>query len=159
MQSRFCRMRIGLWAGLILLASCFCTHLFAQSASVSGQVLDASGAAVKGAAITLLSTATQVTVSTASDDKGIFLLPPVAPGQYQVTVTANGYATWVESGITLEVGEKDELNPVLAVGSVSQTVEVTSVAPEIATEDTDKSTVTEPSLVANIPLDVRNPLQ
>jgi hypothetical protein len=159
MQSRFCRMRIGLWAGLILLASCFCTHLFAQSASVSGQVLDASGAAVKGAAITLLSTATQVTVSTASDDRGIFLLPPVAPGQYQVTVTANGYATWVESGITLEVGEKDELNPVLAVGSVSQTVEVTSVAPEIATEDTDKSTVTEPSLVANIPLDVRNPLQ
>src|ERR1700677_4400655 len=150
MQSRFCAMRIVLRPGLILLASCFCTHLFAQSASVSGQVVDSSGAAVRGAAITLLSAATQVTVSTVSDDRGIFLLPPVTPGEYQVTVTANGYTTWVQSGIALEVGEKDELNPVLTVGSISQSVVVTSEGPEIATEDSDKSTVTEPSLVANI---------
>jgi Carboxypeptidase regulatory-like domain len=159
MQSRFCRIRTYLHAGVFLLASCLGTHLFAQSASVSGQVLDSSGAAVPGAKVALVNAETQVTLNTVSDAKGIFLLPPVVPGQYQVTVTAAGYSTWVESSITLEVGEKDELNPVLNVGSVSTTIAVTSAAPEINTEDPDKSTVTESSLVANIPLDVRNPLQ
>ena len=159
MPSRFCRIRTYLHAGVFLLASCLGTHLFAQSASVSGQVLDSSGAAVPGAKVALLNAETQVTLNTVSDGRGVFLLPPVAPGQYQVTVTATGYTTWVESGITLEVGEKDDLNPVLKVGSVSTTIAVTSAAPEINTEDPDKSTVTESSLVANIPLDVRNPLQ
>ena len=159
MPSRFCRIRTYLHAGVFLLASCFGTHLFAQSASVSGQVLDSSGAAVPGAEVTLLNTDTQVTLKTVSDASGVFILPPLAPGRYQVTVTATGYSTWVESGIVLEVGEKYELNPVLKVGSVSTTVAVTAAAPEINTEDSDLSTVTESSLVANIPLDVRNPLQ
>jgi Carboxypeptidase regulatory-like domain len=160
MQSRFCRMRICICIGLFLLASCFCTHhLLAQSASISGQVVDSSGAAVPGAAITLLNADTQVKLNTVSDAKGAFILPPVAPGQYQVTVTATGYTTWVESSIALEVGEKHELNPVLTVGSVSTTIAVTAVDPEIDRGDSDVSTVTEPSLVANIPLDVRNPLQ
>jgi hypothetical protein len=158
-RSRFFRMLKSLNAGVFLLASCFCTHLFAQSASINGQVLNSGGAAVPGAAITLLNTDTQVTLKTVSDASGVFILPPQASGRYQATVTAAGYSTWVQSDIVLEVGEKYDLNPVLQVGTVRETVAVTATAPEIKTEDSDLSTVTEPSLVANIPLDVRNPLQ
>ena len=159
MRSRFCRMPVRLNAGVFLLASCFCTHLLAQSASMSGEVLNTGHAAVPGAAVTLLSTDTQVTLKTVSDASGVFILPPLGSGHYQVTVTAPGYSTWVQSGIVLEVGEKYELNPVLQVGSVSQSVTVTATAPEIKTEDSDLSIVTETALVENIPLDVRNPLQ
>ena len=137
----------------------FSAALFAQSASISGQVLNSGGAAVPGAAVTLLNTDTQVTLKTVSDASGVFILPPLTSGRYQVTVTAAGYSTWVQSGIVLEVGEKYELNPVLEVGSVSQSVTVTATAPEIKTEDSDLSIVTETALVENIPLDVRNPLQ
>jgi hypothetical protein len=157
-RSQFCRALI-LNAGVFLLASCFCTHLLAQSASVRGQVLNSGDAAVAGAEITLLNTDTGVTLKTVSDEAGVFILSPQTAGRYRVTVTAAGYSTWVQSGIVLEVGEKFDLNPVMKLGAVQETVQVIAAAPEIKTEDSDLSTVTEPSLVANIPLDVRNPLQ
>lgn len=152
-------MRMRLNVGVFFLASCFCTHLLAQSASVRGQVVNSGEAAVPGADVTLLNTDTQVKLKTVSDASGVFLLSPQTSGRYQVTVTAPGYSAWVQSDIVLEVGEKFELNPVLKVGAVTETVAVTAAAPEIKTEDSDLSTVTEAALVANIPLDVRSPLQ
>src|SRR5215475_14454985 len=146
-------------AGVFLLASGFSTHLFAQSASVNGQVLDSAGAAVPGATVELLNPDTKVTLKTVSDASGVFILSPVTPGTYQATVTAAGFATWVESGIVLEVGQKGALSPVLNVGALAETVSVTATAPELKAEDSDLSTVTESVLVANIPLDVRNPFQ
>ena len=122
-------------------------------------MLNSGAAAVPGAEVTLLNTDTQVTLKTVSDASGVFILSPQSSGRYQVTVTADGYSTWVQSDIVLEVGEKYDLNPVLKVGTVRETVAVTATAPEIKTEDSDLSTVTESALVANIPLDVRNPLQ
>ena len=109
--------------------------------------------------MTLLNTDTQVTLKTVSDSSGVFILSPQTSGRYQVTVTNPGYSTWVQSDIVLEVGEKYDLNPVLKPGTVKETVAVTAEAPEIKSEDSDLSTVTEAALVANIPLDVRNPLQ
>lgn len=152
-------MLARLSAGVFLLASCFSTHLIAQSASVRGQVLNSGQAAVAGAEVTLLNKDTQVALKTVSDGSGVFILSPQTSGRYQVTVAAAGYSTWVQSDIVLEVGEKYDLNPVLNTGTVKETVAVTAEAPEIKTEDSDLSTVTEAALVANIPLDVRNPLQ
>lgn len=159
MQTAFRRMRTCLVPALLLLASCLPTHLLAQSAAISGQVLDASGAAVKGASITLVRPSTGVKYTTTSDSAGNYILPPVAPGHYQLTVTAPKYAPWTESDIVVEVGANRVVNAVLAVGSVNQSVEVTAAAPELKTQDVNQSTVTETSLVENIPLDVRNPFQ
>jgi Carboxypeptidase regulatory-like domain len=156
MVSRFHRMRMGIGLVACLLAGTF--HLFAQSTSISGQVVDTSGAAVKGASISLTNTDTQVTVTTLSDDRGAFILPPVPPGHYQAKVSAEGFSTWQASAITLEVGAKQVLNAVLAVGSVQSTVSVTGTAPELSTQTSDRGIVTESALVANIPLDIRNPL-
>ena len=153
-------MRSFIFAVLLFLAASFCClNLYAQSASVSGQVLDSSGAAVRGATVALINTETGVKLTTLSDSSGMFILPPVAPGRYRAIVTADKYASWIEHHLLLEVGAKSVLNPVLTVGSVSETVSVTAAEPEIKTEGSDLGTVTEPSLVANIPLDVRNPLQ
>ncbi len=159
MQTAFSRMRICLCAALFLLAGLLPAHLFAQSANVSGQVLDASGAAVKGAQITLVRPSTQVKVTTSSSANGSYIFPPVAPGRYQITVTAPQFAPWTESDIVLEIGANKVVSAVLTVGSVSQSVQVTGAPPELDTQDVNNSTVTETSLVANIPLDVRNPFQ
>jgi len=158
MRSRFCRM-ICIHAGVFLLAACFGTNLFAQSASLSGRVLDSGGAAVPGATIELLNTETKVVLKTVSDGSGVFILSPLTSGTYQATVTAAGFSTWVQSGIVVEGGQKGEVSPVLKVGTLAETISVTALAPELKTEDSDLSTVTESTLVANIPLDVRNPFQ
>lgn len=159
MQTAKCSMRICLCAALFLLASCLPSHLFAQSATISGQVLDASGAAVKGAEVVLVRPSTGVKYATTSDSTGSYILPPVAPGHYQVTVTAPKYQPWTESNIVVEVGANRVVNAMLVVGSVTQSVQVTGEPPEMKTQEVDQGTVTEQQLVANIPLDVRNPFQ
>jgi hypothetical protein len=161
MQPSVSRKRTYLYAALFLLAACFGAQLHAQgaSATVSGQVLDAGGAVIPGASIALVRPSTAVKIATTSDAHGNFILPPVAPGDYKLTVTAPGFASWTESNIQLEVGGSKVVNASLTVGSVSQSVQVTGAPPELNTEDIDQSTVTETSLVDNIPLDVRNPFQ
>ncbi len=154
------KMRAYLYSGMFLLASCFGTQLFAQSnAAVSGQVFDSTGKAVPGAAVALVRPSTQVKVTTTSDARGEYILPPVAPGNYELTVNAPGFAAWVDKGIVLEIGANRVVDATLTVGAATQTVTVTDAPPELKTQDIDQSTVTETSLVANIPLDVRNPFQ
>src|ERR1700761_6693413 len=110
MQTAQHQMRICLCAALFLLASCLPAHLFAQSASISGQVLDATGAAVKGASVTLVRPSTQVRVTAVTDAKGIYILPPVAPGNYEATVTAPGFAAWKETNVVVEIGQQMAIN-------------------------------------------------
>jgi hypothetical protein len=152
-------MRCLYLAAVFLLLVCISSPLLAQSANISGQVVDPQGAAVKASAITLSNTDTHVKLTTVSDSNGAFILPPVAPGNYQVTVKAPGFATWSDSTVKVEVGEQKQLKVVLAVGSANETVQVNSAPSELRTTDSDRSTVVESSLVANIPLDIRNPLQ
>jgi hypothetical protein len=152
-------MRFIFRSAVFLLFSCMGLPLFAQSSSISGKVNDSQGSAVSGSNITLLNTDTRVKRTTLSGSDGNFILPPVPPGRYQVTAEADGFAASVVTGITLEVGQSKEVNLTLAVGAVSQSVSVTVAPPELSTQDSDRSTVTESALVANIPLDVWNPLQ
>jgi hypothetical protein len=153
------QMRTYLCVVVFLAATCFGTHLLAQSATVSGQVLDPSGAAIKGATVTLLRPSTKVKTSTTSDASGIFSLPPVAPGHYELTITAEGFEPWKDTGIVLEIDEKKAVDAMLPVGRVNQTVSVSDAPPELQVENADRSTLLEPELVANMPLDPRNPLQ
>ena len=130
-----------------------------KSTSHDGQVVDASGAVVKGATITLLRPSTAVKIVTTSDVSGNFILPPITPGQYEITVTAEGFKPWVDAGITLEIGERKVVNAALLVGSVSQSVTVSDAPAELQVENADRSTLLEPTFVADLPLDPRNPLQ
>jgi hypothetical protein len=145
---------------LFLLAG-FSSQLYAQgaSATVSGSVVDSSHAVVQGATVTLERGSTGVKSTTITNNAGLFVLPPVPPGNYQLTVSANGFSPWHETRLVLEVGEQKTVEAVLPVGSVIQTVSVTDVAPELNTETADRGIVTETELVENIPLDVRNPFQ
>src|ERR1700744_4503721 len=144
MVSRFRPIRMGIGFVVCLLAGTF--HLFAQSASISGKVTDTRGAAVRRATISLMNTDTQVSVTTRSDERGAFILPPASPGHYQATVSADGFSTWEASAITLEVGAKQVLNAILTVGSVQSTVSVTRAAPELSTQPSDRGIVAESAL-------------
>ena len=68
-------------------------QLSAQSARVSGQVVDSSQAAVQGSQVTLHNLETDGQFRTASTERREFLLPPVPPGRYEITASATGFAT------------------------------------------------------------------
>ena len=160
-QSSSRTIYVCLFATLFLLLSGSAPRLQAQgaSATVQGSVADDSHAAIQGATVTLQRTETGVKTSTITNAAGLFVLPPVPPGHYQIFISAAGYELWTESAIDVEIGQVKQINAVLKIGSVSQSVVVTGTAPEINTETADRGTVAESTLVANIPLDVRNPFQ
>ncbi len=152
-------MRSVIVVVVFLSAMCLSFPLFAQSASVSGQVFDSQHAALVNASVTLLNIDTKVELHTTSSADGSFLLPPVIPGHYEVRVTANGFAPSVVPGITLEIGESKVLTLQLQIGATEGTVYVKDTPPELTTDRADRSLVIEPAFVANVPLDIRNPLQ
>jgi hypothetical protein len=104
-------------------------------------------------------TATQIEVRTESNDSGGFLLPPVPPGTYEITATSSGFAAERVTGLTLEVGASKVIALVLQPASVHEVVQVEDTPPELTTDRPDRSVVIDRNLVADIPLNVRNPLQ
>jgi hypothetical protein len=78
-------------------------------ATLSGTVTDASGALIPNAQISIKNAATGVITSATADSAGFYSAPNLLPGTYEVTVTASGFASEVQTGVTLAVGAQQEL--------------------------------------------------
>src|SRR5215468_1874853 len=131
----------------------------AQSARVSGEVTDTQHGAIKACDIVMRNTATRAEYRTVSTENGRFLLPPVPPGDYEITASAPGFATQRIPGLTLGVGDSKVITVQLQPASVHEAVQVADTPPELTTDRPDRSVVIERDFVASIPLNVRNPLQ
>jgi hypothetical protein len=109
------------------------SHQDAMLAGVSGHITDRSGAVVPGATITLRDASGKTRQTTTGTD-GSFHLTELPAGKYELTATANGFATKQQS-IELKPSEFAMLQPVLDVGAQSETVEVqASAAQTVETE-------------------------
>lgn len=105
---------------------------------ITGTVRDAQGAVVPGATVTLSNPTTGQERTVTTDDSGKFNFPELALGAFRLTVSKEGFGTTVVTDITTSEGLVNNINPILAVGSVSSHIEVTSTPPLIQTE-TDSS--------------------
>src|SRR5262249_974392 len=114
---------------LFLMALAESLPLFAQTATLSGTVVDPSGAAIPGAKATVATTETGIQRTVQTDDRGRFTIPQLAPGSYQLSVTQQGFETLVRSGIMLVIGQEALVNLTMTVGSVTEQVTVTGEAP------------------------------
>ena len=132
--------------------------LYAQNAVVSGRVVDPSDAAVPNASISLANKGTGITATTASNGEGYYVFPPQAPGIYEITATAPGFAVTHLDAITLEVGQSRAINLALKPGAVKESITVQDVTPLLNVERADRGTVVENKFVESIPLNLRNPL-
>ena len=90
----------------------FSSQLRAQvaGATLSGTVNDPSGAVVPNAQVSARNTATGVARTATTDSAGFYSIPNLLPGAYEVTVTAPGFSTAVQSSIELAVGAQQQLN-------------------------------------------------
>ena len=99
--------------------------------TLSGAITDASGAAIPGAQVIIKNAATGVSTAVTTNGQGIYNAPNLLPGNYDVTISAGGFATEVQSGVTLTVGSQQVLNFTMKVGTVTQEVQVTGSAPAV----------------------------
>jgi hypothetical protein len=134
--------------------------VFAQATSqISGTVTDASGAVIAGAQVTATQTSTGITRSTTSDATGVYTLPSLPLGPYQLDVKKEGFNAFVQTGIVLQVGTGVTVNPVLKIGTVTQSVQVEATAPMLDTTTTGVGQVVNSQSVIDLPLNGRQVTQ
>jgi hypothetical protein len=111
---------------LVFLAVC---HAQSTTGSISGRLLDSSGAAMSKITLTLRNMATGEVRSTQSEDSGDYLSPAAPTGRYVIAAEATGFKRVVRGLITLDVNQNARVDLTLQLGSVNEVVQVTGDAP------------------------------
>jgi hypothetical protein len=138
---------------------CLCAGVSAQEfrATISGHVLDASGAAVPGVKIEAVNVDTNETTAATSDSSGAYTIPFLRPGNYKLTATAAGFKQYVREGVTLEAAKVAGIDINLEVGAVTDTVNVTAEVAVLETQSATRGSIVTTTQVAEMPLNARNP--
>ena len=129
-----------------------------ERGNITGQVKDETGAAIVGAKISLINTATNVQANTETTGAGEYNLPTL-PGVYRVAIEAAGFKRYVRDNVTVATASTVRLDAVLDIGAVTETVEVTAGAAQIETETARVSTAVQNKLVDELPLVVGGTLR
>lgn len=129
---------------------------WAQSdrATITGTLKDASSAVVAGVHVKALNTGTNVAQETNSDPLGYYRLNNLPVGTYNLTFSKNGFKSIERKGIVLLISQVAEINGTLEVGGASETVEVTTEAPILQTENAAVGTNLNSEAVSELPLNV-----
>ena len=147
---------------VLVFISTFIVHLaipqtaFAQSAQLSGVITDPSGGRIANASVTVLNKDTGIERQADSNQDGYYAVPLLQIGKYMVTVKAAGFATQVQSSVTLDVGQQLVLNFSLKVGNIAQTVEVTEEAPTVELASSSLDAQVTSTAVRELPLNGRS---
>src|SRR6266404_5855542 len=136
----------------------FGSSLSAQTTTgtISGTVKDSTGAVLPGAKVELRNQDTGISRAIQSDAAGRYSAASLSLGNYRVTATANGFQTEVRSGIALTVGREAVVDLTMAVGSVTERVEVVGEAPSIETTNATVSGLVNGEQMRDLPLNGRS---
>ena len=150
--------RIFLFLSLLLSLSAIA---FAQAGrgAISGLIIDPSGAIIPGARITALNQATGVRVAAQSSAAGLYSFVSLSPGQYEVSVTASGFATAVHKNIAVTVDQVSSVNIVLSVGGVSEVVSVNASSSLVETTNSTVGQLISSDVIDRVPLVTRDVFQ
>jgi hypothetical protein len=143
---------IGILSVLVV-AAAMAPSLMAQSLTtgdITGTITDQSGAVTPNVTVTLRSTDTGQTRTTPTNSTGFYRFSLLPPGNYTVTAEAQGF-TKAERAVTVNVGQASVADIKMAVGSATQTVEVTTAAPLVNADNADLSTSFSSDHIQNQP--------
>ena len=104
---------------VILCITCLCAsqaRAQVSGATLAGTVTDSSGGVIPNAQVSITDVSTGVTRNVISDSAGLYTAPNLLPGTYEIRVTAMGFSTQVQKGITLTVGAQQALDIKMQVG-------------------------------------------
>lgn len=150
--------RMGQTLALILIVILACTMAWAQkdTGGIEGVVTDPSGAVVTGAKVTIKDVDRGTTLVTATDSEGGYVASPLKIGRYTITIEKSGFQKTVLGPITVDVQERPAVNAKLKVGSVSETVVITTQGPQLETGNSDLGEVQDSHTIETLPLNGRN---
>jgi len=127
--------------------------LWATGLSASAQ------ASISGARVKLTHVKTNGVKEVRTDDRGQFRTPPLRIGEYTVRIEASGFKAFNQRGLVLEIGDVRQLDAVLGIGQVTDSVDVQSAVPLLQTADSTVGTVINNKQIEDLPLNGRDYLQ
>jgi hypothetical protein len=154
---KFSRLRSDQWMFclLVMAIGCFAVSGWAQTAgegAIRGTVADPSGAVVSGATVTAINTASGTHYSRTTSSDGLYVISPVLPGKYTVTVTASGFQSFKQENLTVNALTVTPLDIQLTLGSQTQQVTVTAAPPALQTTTATLGGVMENREYQNLPI-------
>ena len=145
----------------VLIAVCLAVSAWAQqvTAAFTGKVTDPSGAAVVGAKVSAIDADRGTPWTSTTNGDGVFNIPRVPIGTYNVKVEKEGFQTATQSHIVMEMNQVARLDVQLQVGSLSQSVEVVAIEPLLQTQGTELGQTIDARTNEELPLATRNYVQ
>jgi Carboxypeptidase regulatory-like domain len=151
-------LRAFLRSAALLPVLCLATRAQIGRATILGSVVDRSDAPVARVEIRITQTETNSVFTTFSNEFGLYTMPGLPVGHYEVAATANGFKREVRSGILLEVDDKPEINFRLEIGAVTESVDVTGGAPLVDISSATVGKVIENARMTSLPVNGRTAL-
>jgi hypothetical protein len=125
------------------------------TAELAGRVTDESGAVLPGVTVTATQTDTGFSRTVVTDDGGNWVMPNLPTGPYRLEVSLQGFRTYVQTGIVLQVDARPTINATLGVGNIEETVSVEAAAPIVDVRSAGISAVVEQERIVELPLQGR----
>jgi len=155
--SRTSRCLLGSFFGWLFAAS----MAFAQgagTASIAGTVRDSSGSVLPGVTITSTQTDTDLMRTVVSDEAGRYTISSLPVGPYRLEFMLQGFRTYAQTGIVLQVNASPTINATLSIGNLEETVLVHGESPLIETRSVGIGMVVDNQRVLELPLNGRETL-
>ena len=127
-----------------------------STAQLSGKVTDTSNAVLPGATVTVTQTDTGAVRNVVTDADGSYTLSNLSPGPYRLEIALQGFRTYVQTGIVLQVAATPTINVSLALGNLQETVTVEAAAPLVDVKSAGVSEVVESERIVELPLQGRD---
>ncbi len=130
-----------------------------SNASITGRISDEQGSVLPGAQIKLLGAENGSVQNAVANAEGIYTIPSISIGSYRLEATASGFQTYVQTGISLRVGDDAQINIQMKIGAVSERVEVNASSAMLQTQQNTISQVVDQRRIVELPLNGRDPTE
>jgi hypothetical protein len=155
-RSRTFRALFPLLAGAALLFGSTMPQALAQllQGSISGNVSDASQAAVASAKVSATDENTGLTRATVANSTGVYDIPVLPPGTYKLTINAPGFQTAVRTGVVVAAQTATRVDVMLNVGALTESVQVAASATSLQTDRMDVRSELGSQQLSNLPVPI-----
>jgi hypothetical protein len=120
--------------------------------SLSGRVVDSSGAVLPGVTITVVNIGTTVSSTTVTNDQGQFTVLYLTPATYRVSAELSGFKKAINEAVEIRVGDRAQLDFTLQAGGITEEVQVIAASPLLETGTATLGQVIDSKLIQEIPL-------
>ena len=127
----------------------------ATTAEINGRIVDPQGGVLPGVTVTASSPQTGYMRDTVSNVEGVFSLPLLPPGTYDVTAELSGFATFRQPGVRATVGATITINPTMTVAGVQEVITVEAATPLVETSSSIRTNTVDEEAIRNLPINGR----